>query len=597
MLCPFLSSCAPPCHPERSEGSAEREGELDNILEKWLYLLKVKPRTLLFALIALLPLHSCGNRAVSAQLGDIESYIQERPDSALAALQAIDTMRLAHKADKAHYQLLTAWALDKESVDDGRYLAGAEDAAGWYRTHGSKRHRMLAQYYYGDQQYDSGDLSGAILSFATARDLADALEDWFYAGMASRGIGNIYSSIFLHDDGLENYRNAFTYFDKAGYPEHSKYAKLQYAMESGNAGKNSQADSAYKEMLAINDDKAFHARCLIGYAYLCLRQDYFYPEKAYSSFKEAINEPYNHRFSAYSASKMAQACFSTGKKREGYSYIQKAKELALSAKDLADISYVEYVNERRDDDIALGHLEDVVSYVDSVFKEVCRQYANKALHEREKSELVIAETQVEKLHAKTTMILITGVLVLALLVLLVKNMRDAYRNRLNFTNYQLEQYQSAIEELEEKLRAVSSSVRADSPMNLFTQVLNNLCLNYYEPHTDKSVSLLKEFQDTLNRFAPGTELMNQFIASIDAQNNGLISLAENKIDNFTMQDCALLAYKIAGLSNTSMSLLMKTSKDNIATRIRRLKEKIEASGFERKSDILKHFVSYKKTNS
>ena len=89
MLCPFLSSCAPPCHPERSEGSAEREGELDNILEKWLYLLKVKPRTLLFALIALLPLHSCGNRAVSAQLGDIESYIQERPDSALAALQPL----------------------------------------------------------------------------------------------------------------------------------------------------------------------------------------------------------------------------------------------------------------------------------------------------------------------------------------------------------------------------------------------------------------------------------------------------------------------------------------------------------------------------
>ena len=557
----------------------------------------MKLRTVLFAVIALLPLLSCGNGAVSAELDDIESYIQERPDSALAILQAFDTLRLSCKPDKAHFKLLTAWALDKNNVDDGRYLDEAEDAAEWYRTHGSKRHRMLAQYYYGDQQYDSGDLSGAILSFAAARDLADAQQDWFYAGMASRGIGNIYSSIFLHDDGLENYRIAFTYFDKAGYPEHSKYAKLQYAMESGNAGKNSQADSAYKEMLAINDDKAFHARCLIGYAYLCLRQDYFYPEKAYSSFKEAINEPYNHRFSAYSASKMAQACFSTGKKREGYSYIQKAKELALSAKDLADISYVEYVNERRDDDIALGHLEDVVSYVDSVFKEVCRQYANKALHEREKSELVIAETQVEKLHAKTTMILITGVLVLALLVLLIKNMWDSSKNRLNIVNFKLEQYQSAIEDLEEKLGVVATSAGADPSMRLFAGMLNNLCMNYYEPHVDKSASLLKEFQTTMNRFAPGTELMNQFIASLDAQNNGLISLAENKIDNFTMQDCALLAYKIAGLSNTSMSLLMKTSKENIATRIRRLKEKIEASDFERKSDILKYFVSHKKTKS
>ncbi len=557
----------------------------------------MKLRTILLAVIVLFPLLSCGNRAVSAQLDDIESYIQEQPDSALASLHAIDTLRLTHNPDKAHYKLLTAWALDKNNVDDGRYLDEAEDAAEWYRTHGSKRHRMLSQYYYGDQQYDSGDLSGAILSFATARDLADAQEDWFYAGMASRGIGDIYSSIFLHDDGVENYRNAFTYFDKAGYPEHSKYAKLQYAMESGNAGMCSQADSLYKEMLAVNDDKAFHAQCLIGYAYLCLRPNYFYPEIAYASFEEAINEPYNHRFSAYSASKMAQACFSTGKKREGYSYIQKAKELALSAKDLADISYVEYVNERRDDDIALGHLEDVVSYVDSVFKEVCRQYANKALHEREKSELVIAETQVEKLHAKTTMILITGVLVLALLVLLIKNMWDSYKNRLNIVNFKLEQYQSAIEDLEEKLGVVATSAGADPSMRLFAGMLNNLCMNYYEPHVDKSASLLKEFQTTMNRFAPGTELMNQFIASLDAQNNGLISLAENKIDNFTMQDCVLLAYKIAGLSNTSMSLLMKTSKENIATRIRRLKEKIEASDFERKSDILKYFVSYKKTNS
>ena len=49
----------------------------------------MKLRTILLAVIALLPLVSCGNRAVSAQLDDIESYIQERPDSALAILQAI----------------------------------------------------------------------------------------------------------------------------------------------------------------------------------------------------------------------------------------------------------------------------------------------------------------------------------------------------------------------------------------------------------------------------------------------------------------------------------------------------------------------------
>ncbi len=91
--------------------------------------------------VALLPLLSCGNRAVSAQLDDIESYIQERPDSALAAIEAIDTNSLSTRALAAKYSLLYAMALDKNYIDTTD-LSIIEPAVNYYMRHGGASPRV-----------------------------------------------------------------------------------------------------------------------------------------------------------------------------------------------------------------------------------------------------------------------------------------------------------------------------------------------------------------------------------------------------------------------------------------------------------------------
>ena len=52
----------------------------------------------------------CGNRQTAAVLDDVETYIQARPDSALAVLRAIDTTTLNSRRLQAHYALLHAMA-------------------------------------------------------------------------------------------------------------------------------------------------------------------------------------------------------------------------------------------------------------------------------------------------------------------------------------------------------------------------------------------------------------------------------------------------------------------------------------------------------
>ena len=68
-------------------------------------------------LLAALFLASCANHQTAATLNDVETYIQARPDSALATICAIDTTTLTTRSLRAHYALLHAMALDKNWID------------------------------------------------------------------------------------------------------------------------------------------------------------------------------------------------------------------------------------------------------------------------------------------------------------------------------------------------------------------------------------------------------------------------------------------------------------------------------------------------
>ena len=62
-----------------------------------------------------------GRREMAEHLADIASYINDRPDSALAELRAIDTTAFHSRKNKAQYSLLHAMALDKCFINVSHY--------------------------------------------------------------------------------------------------------------------------------------------------------------------------------------------------------------------------------------------------------------------------------------------------------------------------------------------------------------------------------------------------------------------------------------------------------------------------------------------
>jgi len=79
----------------------------------------MKLRTVIYiSLLAILCMLSCSRHSVHWEtLAQVETFIEEQPDSALAALQRIDAQELAGKEERAKYALLLSMALDKNYVD------------------------------------------------------------------------------------------------------------------------------------------------------------------------------------------------------------------------------------------------------------------------------------------------------------------------------------------------------------------------------------------------------------------------------------------------------------------------------------------------
>jgi hypothetical protein len=73
-------------------------------------------RTFLLVL-SIVILSGCTSVKVKNTLKDVESYISERPDSALSVLESIERADLKGRRSEAHHALLHAMALDKNYID------------------------------------------------------------------------------------------------------------------------------------------------------------------------------------------------------------------------------------------------------------------------------------------------------------------------------------------------------------------------------------------------------------------------------------------------------------------------------------------------
>lgn len=134
---------------------------------------------------------SCASKEAKRIMDTADAVMWTRPDSALAALESIDTLGLKVKAQRARYSLLYTMALARNHRDipDLRII---KPAASYYERHGSNDDRMKMYFYLGTAQYDTGDPESAIASYLRAKEYSFHSDNLVFKGIISSSISDVY---------------------------------------------------------------------------------------------------------------------------------------------------------------------------------------------------------------------------------------------------------------------------------------------------------------------------------------------------------------------------------------------------------------------
>ena len=173
---------------------------------------------LLLLIITAITIVSCNDARKSETfrvLEDVDSYIEARPDSALAVLEGIDVEDLGSREEKAKYALLMSMALDKNYIDrtDFEVLQPAID---YYEDHGSATDKLRTFYYQGRIYQNGGDDEMAMECFVRAVEEGDGTEDCMTMARCLFSQGTLYQALYNWERVIETNIAAAAFFQYGG---------------------------------------------------------------------------------------------------------------------------------------------------------------------------------------------------------------------------------------------------------------------------------------------------------------------------------------------------------------------------------------------
>ena len=206
-------------------------------------------KRLLFILALTLTLVACNRHSEHwATITEMETIIEERPDSVLNVLQAIDTDELIGDEERAKHALLLSMAMDKNYIDrtDFEILQPAID---YYEENGSATDKLRTYYYQGCIYQNMGNKTLAMESFVKAISEGCESNDMLTMARTYFAQGTIYFSLYEWDDYIETNKNAASYFKQA--EKYNSYANCLIRIINGYT----LNDDAENALLYINECK------------------------------------------------------------------------------------------------------------------------------------------------------------------------------------------------------------------------------------------------------------------------------------------------------------------------------------------------------
>ena len=153
--------------------------------------------------VILVAIQACNNtKDVEAELHRADVYMDEHPELALEALEAIDTDALTTRKVQAKYALLYSMALDKNYIDVTNDSIIAP-AATYYTNHGTADDKLKTYYYLGRIAMNVGDYEKAMTHFVKAEQYADKCKNLVAVGLLYNAKMYVYNYLYDTENLIE----------------------------------------------------------------------------------------------------------------------------------------------------------------------------------------------------------------------------------------------------------------------------------------------------------------------------------------------------------------------------------------------------------
>ena len=166
-----------------------------------------------FILLALCMV-ACGQHSKHWEtLVQVESFIEERPDSALAVLQCIEVDDLSGSEEKAKHALLLLMALDKNDVAETDFEI-LHPAIDYYKNNGTPTEQMLTLFYQGQIHRINSQYAQALACFGEAIKIDENSKDIQTKARIYDAQGDVYRVLTKWDETIKSKLCAAEYFSK-----------------------------------------------------------------------------------------------------------------------------------------------------------------------------------------------------------------------------------------------------------------------------------------------------------------------------------------------------------------------------------------------
>lgn len=563
----------------------------------------MKARCFILMFMLLQGLYSCSSNVFSA-LEDVESYIQERPDSALAVLRAIDRNTLESKKSKAKFSLLYAMALDKNYIDTTD-VSVIMPAVEYYQKHGTSDEILKAFYYLGRLQYNDRDYNSAVVSFSKGERVCDDASDYQAKGLLYMAFADIYNNIRNKDKEAEYVKKGISAFEKAGDLRHGNLSAGRLAILYYGRQDWDKADSLFRIGIEkAREDTVAMSVFLSNYARMKVVQPNQDPVAAIELLKQ-LSQSYNRPLSLTDYGVWAYASALTGDMETSIRIENQLEK--LNEPNRNSILYWLYRIEqyRGNYEKSLEYNIDSNSYNSEIIDQLLSDSIGQTLKNYYLSEANDLRRESHILRLRLLLVAMGLCFMFLLILACQKYKRDKREKEIDRlfkigeeTNKLLKQSNENLQE-QVNLLKISGGKQEKMLENLRKEyvstykdkfsAIGRLCDAYINStnRTDRKDFIVRRVENLIAYISDDDKLHSRFENQINKDLNNIVKRLKADLGDVSPKESRFICYCIVGFDPEMIGSILGLSISNVYTKKSRLKERIRGLDSPYKEEYLR----------